>query len=158
MTEQPPGDAPGLATGDRARDLDAQVTGLLNAVGKGLAAELASLGLTHLEFSLCRHCMQGERTATQLALVLPVDGARISRLVTGLVDRGLLSRRRLRSDRRVVMLSLTPEGMELTSLVLRRADDYARMLTAGISEEDLRVFASVTEQIIANHAATQEPE
>ena len=38
---------------------------------------------------------------------------RISRLVFRMVQMGLLGRRRLTNDRRVVMLSLTPEGEEL---------------------------------------------
>ena len=147
--------APARAGSVRAGDLEARASGLLDAVGSGLADELASHGLTHIEFDLCRRCLEGERTATQLARVLPADGARISRLVTGLVDRGLLSRRRPRSDRRVVMLALTREGRELTSRILESADDYAGMLTAGISDEELRVFTSVTTRIIANHTAVR---
>ena len=138
-------------------DLEIYVAGLVNSVEKGLAKEVAPYGLTSLEFSLLRACFEddGEHTATQLAQILPIDGARISRLVNGLVDRGLLRRRRLRSDRRVVMLRLTEEGMDLTSHVLQSMRRYHARLTEGIGEEDMRVFVAVSSKIIANHATME---
>ena len=150
--EQPRGPRPLSA------DLESCVAGLVNAVDKGIAAEVAPYDFTSLEFSLLRTCMEtGECTATYLAQLLPVDPARISRVVTRLVDRGMLVRRRLRSDRRVVMLSLSDEGTEVASRILRRVHEYGDQLTTGISEEDMRIFADVTSQILANHAAMQRP-
>ena len=147
-------DCPDHWTEDLPADLEACVAGLVNAVDKGMAKEVAPYGLTPMEFSLLRICLEKECTATQMAQVLPVDGARISRIVTGLVDKGLLRRRRLRDDRRIVMLRLSDEGRDLTSLVLQNMKRYDAMLTEGIGEEEMRVFMSVTARIIANHAAT----
>ena len=141
-----------------ALDLEAYVAGLVNAVEKGMAAEVTPHGLSPLEFSLLRYCMDGERTATQLAQVLPVDGSRVSRLVTGLVDKGMLRRRRLRSDRRGVMLRLSDEGSELTSRIVENMRGYVATLTADIRAEDLSVFASVSSRIIANYDAMDESE
>ena len=142
----------------RSTDLEACVAGLVNAVDKGIAAEVTPYDFTSLEFSLLRTCMEtGECTATYLAQLLPVDPARISRTVTRLVDRGMLVRRRLWSDRRVVMLRLSEDGNEVTSRVLRRVHEYGDQLTAGISEEELHVFADVTSRILANHVGIQRP-
>ena len=149
---------PGHRSDDAQLDLEAYVGGLVNAVEKGMAAEVTPHGLSPLEFSLLRYCMDGERTATQLAQVLPVDGSRVSRLVTGLVDKGMLRRRRLRSDRRVVMLRLSDEGRELTSRIIENMRGFDAMLMKGIDAEELSVFASVSERIIANHTAMQESE
>ena len=125
-----------------------------------MAEEVSPYGLTPTEFSLLRMCLENdnEYTATELAKVLPVDGARVSRLVTGLVSSGLLRRRRLRNDRRVVMLRLTDEGRELTSRILQSMKDYDDMLLEGVGEEELRVFMAVAARIIANHAAVQNSE
>ena len=60
---------------------------------------------------------------------MPTDPSRISRMVTKLVDMGLLRRRRLRNDRRIVMLRLTPEGNELTSQLVEQAQLYYAALT-----------------------------
>lgn len=140
-------------------DLEACVAGLVNAVDKGLAKEVEPYGLMPLEFNLLRICLEkGECTATQLAELLPVDASRISRIVTRLVDKGLLQRRRLREDRRVVWLRLSEEGNELTSKIGHHVRRYDAKLTAGISDDDLGVFASVTCKILGNYAAMQEAE
>ena len=155
MTTSNPADDPGRPIEDLSTSLGAGITELFNALDKAMAQEVAPHGITNLEYDLLWYCMEGERTATELAQVLPVDGSRISRLVTGLVDRGLLRRRRLRSDRRIVMLSLTDEGRETTSGIFENMQRYYAMLTEEIGEEELRVFASVTARIVAKHAAVQ---
>ncbi len=147
---------PDRRTEEPPADLEECVAGLVNAVDKGMANEVAPYGLTSMEFSLLRHCLEEECTATHLAQVLPVDGSRVSRLVTGLVEKGLLRRRRLRSDRRIVMLRLSDEGRELTSDIVEKMKLYDAMLTEGIDEEEMRVFVSVSARIVANHAAMQE--
>ena len=145
-------------TEDLSTNLGTFIADLFNALDKAIAREVTPHGITGLEYSLLWHCLEGERTATQLAQVLPVDGSRISRVVTVLVDKGLLRRRRLRTDRRIVMLRLTEEGMELTSGIAQNMQRYYAMLTEGVGDEEMRVFASVASTIIANHAAMQWPE
>ena len=139
-------------------ELGACVAGLVNAVDKGMADEVAPYDLSTLEFSLLRFCMeQVECTATQMGEVLPSDAPRISRMVSRLVDMGLLSRRRLRSDRRVIKLRLTEQGSELTSQLVSRVRAYEAMLTESISEKELRAFASIASKIVANHASLNQP-
>ena len=134
------------------------IADLFNMLDKATTKEVAPRGVTGLEYSLLWYCLEGERTATQLAQVLPVDGSRISRVVTGLVDRGFLRRRRLRNDRRIVMLRLTEEGLELTTQLSQSMQRHYTIFTEGIGEEDMRVFASVAARIIANCKAVQNSE
>lgn len=136
-----------------AIDLGKCIAGLVNTVTKGMAAELSPYDLNPLEFNLLRACMErGECTATELAAELPVDASRISRIVTVLVDKDLLVRRRLRSDRRMVMLRLSGEGKELTSMLLQHIQAYDAKLMKNISAEEIRAFAAASAKIIANHA------
>lgn len=133
------------------------VTSLVNAVDKGLADEVTPYGLIPSEFNLLRTCVEnGPRTATQLAEVLPVDASRISRMVTRLVNLGLLRRQRLRSDRRVVLLHLTDKGNDLTSRVNKRVQVHVGKLLQGVSEDEMRTFMLLTEKITANHEALKE--
>ncbi len=81
----------------------------------------------------CRLCPEGrtgreEWTASQLAQSLPVNASRISRQVAKMVGMGLMRRRRLRNDRRVVMLSLTAGGKKLTLDIQRRVHSYEAVL------------------------------
>ena len=137
-------------------NLAACVGDLINAYAKGTAQQMHLDDISPVEFSLLRACMERrESTATDLAEVLPVDASRISRIVTGLVKKGLLMRRRLRNDRRIVMLRLSEQGKELTSLLDRRLAAYNAMLTENIGEEDLITFQSVIRKILANQAAIE---
>ena len=135
------------------------MAGFANAVERGLVRELAPYELTAMEFNLLRFCLLeegGEITATQLAQMLPVDASRVSRIVTALVERGLLVRRRLPQDRRVVMLHLSDDGKDLTLQALGGMDAFVASLMAGVSDDDARVFVSVFSRMVANHAAFME--
>ena len=135
------------------------MAGLANAVERGLAKELAPYHLTPMEFNLLRFCLieRGEEiTATQLSQMLPIDASRVSRIVTAVVDRGLLVRRRLPEDRRVVMLHLSSEGRDITVRALASMDAFVARLMEGIGEDDIQVFVSVFSQMVANHATFME--
>ena len=160
MTEQNPQASPDPQTESPALALGGWIAGLANAVERGLAKELAPYHLTPMEFNLLRFCLgeqdQAEITATQLSQMLPIDVSRVSRIVTAVVDRGLLVRRRLPEDRRVVMLHLSAEGRELTLRALESMDAFVARLMEGISEDDIRVFVSVFSTMVANHSTFME--
>ena len=138
-------------------DLRASVADLINALYKTTSEEAARYDLTVTEFNLLRACSESgdECTATELAQVLPIDASRISRVVTTLVDKGLLRRQRRTDDRRIVMLRLSGEGRELTSLILQDLSFHDAMLTDGIDDDDMRVFVSVASRMVANYTAMQ---
>ena len=142
--------------GTPSNDLGPCVAVLVNAVAKGMAELVAPHDLIPLEFALLRVFLgEEERTTTQLAQILPVKMSRISVVVTKMVGRGLMRRRRLRNDRRIVMLALTEEGKALTLKLQRRVQAYDARLSEGVSEEEMAVFASVTSKVMANHTALQ---
>ena len=70
-----------------------------------------------------------------------------------LVDKGLIQRRRLRSDRRVVMLTLTEEGRALAQDLHLIVQAYDARLCDGVSEEEMAIFAAVSSKVMANYAA-----
>lgn len=97
-----------------ADDLGKCVTGLVNAVARGTEEQLEPWGFSALEFSLLGVCYSaGTTTVTKLAEVIPIDSGRISRIVNRLHNRGLISRQRMASDRRVVKLQLSDDGRDL---------------------------------------------
>ena len=137
-----------------AVDLVECAENLLKSVLRGLAKEVDPYGLNAIEYSLLKACVRrGECNATDLAEVLPVDASRISRLVTGLVNKDLLIRRRLPEDRRIVMLRLSQKGIELTAMLNQRIEAYNSRLMENITEDELSVLESVTNRIMANHIA-----
>ena len=144
--------------GQSAADvLQRRVAALLSAVDRGLTGTLAPYDLVPVELDLLRFCRdRGECTATQMTGVLPTDPSRISRLVHRLVEMGLVARRRLTDDRRVVMLSLTPEGEDLVERMDSLVQEFYDSLTEGISEADLAVFLSAGRRMVDNYGAMQD--
>ncbi len=138
-------------------DLGLCVWGLESTVSKGVAQIVGTHGLTHIDFALLRLFLEVEEwTATQLAQALPLGLPGVSRLVTKLVDRGLIQRRRLLSDRRVLILTLTAEGMALTRNLHRRVLSYHTTLCEGVSKEEVEAFASVSSRVMANYTALEQ--
>ena len=62
-------------------------------------------------------------------------------------------RRRLRNDRRVVMLASTEEGKALTLELHRRVQAYDTELSEGVTEQEMAALASATSKILANYTA-----
>ena len=142
-----------------AEVLQRRVAALLNAVDRGLTGTLAPYDLIPVELDLLRFCRdRGECTATQMTGILPTDPSRISRLVHRLVEMGLVNRRRLTDDRRVVMLSLTPEGEELVQRMDKLVQKFYEALTEGVSEADLAVFLSAGRRMVNNYDAMRRRE
>ena len=149
--EQPQG---GPAPTPPPTGLGTCVTGLVNAVARGMAQLVAPHDLTHIDFALLRLFLRVEEwTTTQLAQALPLALSSISRTVTKLVDKSLIQRRRLRSDRRVVILTLAEEGMALAQDLHRRVQAYDDTLSEGVSAQEMAVFTSVTSKVMANYAS-----
>lgn len=133
------------------------MAGLLNTLAKGTAELVAPHRLLPIDYAILRLLLNEQQwTVTQLAQALPVKAPHISRVVTSLVGRGLVRRRRRRSDRRVVLLTLSDEGKVLTSELVRRVQSYEAMLSQGVCEEEMAAFASVTAKVIANYASLEE--
>ncbi len=134
-------------------DLGQCVAGLVNAVARGLAQQLAPFSIIPVEYTILSVCFAGQAdTVTGLARVIPVDAGRISRLVNRLSERGLIHRRRLQSDRRTVRLRLTEEGRALVPKLARRVQAHNAMLLAGISAAEMNAFFQTTQKILENFA------
>ena len=140
-------------------DLGWCVAGLANALAKVTGDLAARHGLIPSEFALLRLFLAKEEwTITELAEELPVKAPRISRVVRKLVDMGLVSRRRPSSDRRVVFLTLTGKGRALTLNIQRTVHHYEAVISEGVSEAEMAVFAAVTARIVDNYAARHSSE
>jgi len=132
------------------------VSGLVNAVARGMAQIVEPHGLTHIDFVLLRLFLGAEEwTATLLAQALPLAPSVISRSVAKLAGKGLIQRRRLRSDRRVVVLTLTETGKTLAQRLQRRVQAYDSTLREGVSEEEMAVLVSVSLRVVANYEALE---
>ncbi len=88
-----------------------------------------------------------EMTMTGLAEFLGLARANATGLVDRLVKRGMVERRRVEEDRRVVLITLTQSGRETArNLAVEQRKGLARMMKR-IPEKDLELFIATLEQV-----------
>ena len=73
----------------------------------------------------------------------------VTRLVDRAVNLGLVSRKRPENDRRVVLLSLTPAGLERLDQVAGPLDALHRKQMGNLSEEELRTVIDLMTRLRA---------
>lgn len=159
MTNYPKKDSIGTASelDTLPTDLGTSAITLVKAASKGIDEIVAPFELSSLHFAVLRRFLHRDRwTSTELLQLIPVGAPRMSRLVAKLVDDRLLRRRRLRNDRRVVVLSLTNQGRDLTNEVDKRMRAFEEDLTEGVTDDELAAFFRVTQRILLNEAARTE--
>ncbi|MCY4455594.1 MAG: MarR family transcriptional regulator [Chloroflexi bacterium] len=123
----------------------------------GRSQVIASQGFARNDFKLLSCFLeQDEWTATQLTGAIAADASRVSRLVNGLVQRGLLRRRRRVDDRRVVRLMLTDEGISVARGLAERVREYDDHMLAGVTDDEREALIELTSKVLANHAALQD--
>ena len=133
-------------------------TALANSVSKAMKGELAALNLNDRDFTLIRLFLPDQEwTLSELTEILPMDAPAISRVVSKLVDKDILTRRRPKEDRRVVLLKLTNEGEALGLQLHEKLHAYEAELTRGIPEEEIEILRSVIRKILHNHSSLDHP-
>lgn len=81
----------------------------------------------------------------ELTELASLDKGQLSRGVTALVDRGLLSRTR---NRRQAQIELSAEGRALFERIMVLAEERNRQLVRGIPEADVDAFFRTVEQMM----------
>lgn len=132
-------------------DLRFLCAGVIGGFSKLAHQVLDPAELTLVQWGVLERCAKGQAdTVTSLAECIPIDPASISRAADHLARLGFLQRRRLRRDRRVVRLEATDDGQAF----VRRLDPQLQaiyvILTEGIEEAELQVFARVAQKMSAN--------
>jgi DNA-binding MarR family transcriptional regulator len=78
----------------------------------------------------------------ELARALHCDNSNVTGIIDRLEDRGLVERRSAEHDRRIKMLTVTPEGVELRELLADRLAEPPEPL-ARLSTEDQRALRDI---------------
>ncbi|MDQ0797819.1 MarR family winged helix-turn-helix transcriptional regulator [Streptomyces sp. B1I3] len=122
--------------------IECAARGLLRGIGR-LAQTLfrsGDFGLTRSQVAVLDALEDGPCRVTALAAYTGTAQPRVTVLLQGLGDRGLVSRERRAPDRRVVEASLTPAGRDLLEQGRRRmAAALLRGLDAGVDDSERAV-------------------
>lgn len=103
-------------------------------MGQSFSRELRQFNLSLTEWRVCvalHH--QAHQRLSDLALHTSTDPSTLSRVVDGLLQRGVLVRDRSDEDARALALSLTEAGRELTLRIIPLAQLYERVSLSGLT-------------------------
>ena len=132
-----------------------RVSDLGTLVERRLAEVLQPFGISLGEYRVLLIVLErGPMTAVEIIPYVTMDQSLVSRTVQRLYERGLMSRRRSRTDRRNVTLRATDAGAELARELVCPLQEAEERLTRGIPRGRLR---QVTQAFAAMTANLQPP-
>ncbi|HEV2899781.1 MAG TPA: MarR family transcriptional regulator [Pseudaminobacter sp.] len=95
---------------------------------------------------------EGPQRLSDLSAMITVEISTVSRLVTTLKRRGLLSRERLEDNGRTVRIDLTEAGRQLIEELMPIAADIEAIGTGTFSDSEIAWFKKALRQIYGNFA------
>jgi DNA-binding MarR family transcriptional regulator len=90
----------------------------------------------------------GITTAGDLARNICHDAGSLTRLIDGMIKRGLVSRSRSETDRRVVTLALTSRGEDLVEALAPRMINFWNGLLAGFSHAEVDTLINLLTRLL----------
>ena len=134
---------------------------LTHAIVEGLEQQLSPYHIDAVEYTILGVCLaSGPITVKDLRTTVPIDYTQISRTISRLEDKGLVTKVRLTDDRRVVRVQVTTTGQELMPELMQSALKFYKGLVGDISHEELVGCTAVMEKLSAagDPAESDEPQ
>ena len=122
-------------------------------IGQAFTRELRKFDLTLTEWRVCStlHHVPHQRLS-EVALNTSTEASTLSRIVDGLMQRGLLLRHRSNDDARALALSLTQQGVDMTQRVIPIAQLYERVSLNGFSADQVEQLRQMLRLLYNNMA------
>ena len=92
----------------------------------------------------------GKSTPSELADFLKLDRAATTRLLDKLESQGLIARNRKDSDRRSVMLQVTPKGKALSAELLQLSNSVNEQFASGLGPKEAEQYIATVRKMLAN--------
>ncbi|WP_075982808.1 MarR family winged helix-turn-helix transcriptional regulator [Bacillus massilinigeriensis] len=104
--------------------------------------------ITDDQFNILRHIHQsGKVTSTELAEIFEVKKSAITAIITRLVDKGLITRTRDETDRRIVYLTLSKLGIEFFAKTEKKINCLVAMFLTRFEKEQIETFLKTYEKL-----------
>lgn len=154
-TEKPPaGEVQKFYSGDRwsaEESVGYLIRQTMSALNRAAETEMRPHGLTAVQWApLMIISRGGNPTAASLARDLNTDTGAMTRMLDRLEAKGLLTRSRSVQDRRVVVLTLTDQGRELTTRIPHHLARVYNQHLSGFTNEEFLQLKVFLRRIIAN--------
>lgn len=131
-------------------ELISQLTELLHRFTRKVKQEMNQLDqeLTMSDFLVLRYIREkGPINVSDIAKHLQVSLSHVTNISDRLIAKGLIDRVRSVEDRRVVVLTLLPEGERVALEIHRRRKEYLEQLLEKVSDEELKLLIQIFTKI-----------
>jgi MarR family transcriptional regulator, organic hydroperoxide resistance regulator len=145
-------------------DLSEYLPYLINRVGSALVARFSEDALigTHLSIATWRVLAalsnNGPLRQIDITEITSIEVSTMSRLITRLVQMGLVSRTRSTMSNREVVVELTPKATALVAQLIPIAEELQETATRGLSKQDLAVVKRALRRMHENLTRHDIPE
>ena len=110
-------------------------------------ARLRELGLSLPAYKLMRALENSDQSMREVSEILHVSPRTVTDMIDGLEARGLVVRRPHPADRRVTLLSLTPDGRGQLAAAAALADGSHRAAISGLTAQDQQTLRDLLDQV-----------
>ena len=141
---------------ERTARLLASVLPRLNRAMRGQVRP--ATGLSMPQFIALRHLRHGQQSAGALAAKFGVSRPTITRMVDGLIKKGLVERHVDPHDRRVAIISLTEAGRELQAATEATAERHLAELLARLPAHRLSQLSEALTDLVALLEPSEAPQ
>jgi DNA-binding MarR family transcriptional regulator len=124
------------------------IMGARERLGEGLQLTRTQIGILIL-------LIEGPQTTGELARRMLISPSAVTQTIDTLVRRDLIERHADEADRRIIQLHLSPAGREITDNLASMRRRYIESLIEHLTEEEIRVFISITEKMTAQLKVTK---
>jgi DNA-binding MarR family transcriptional regulator len=114
-----------------------------------MEALFASESLTFSQWTVLMALREwGQSTAADLARNICHDAGSLTRILDELEERGLITRARSETDRRVVALTLTTKGLSMVETLLPRVVEFWNGLLSGFSHLEIKALVKLLGRLV----------
>ena len=124
---------------------------ILSSLAQGVEQQLVNSALTHAQWMPVLKLHLGHAsTVAELARECHLDAGAMTRMLDRLGAKGLCTRNRSETDRRVVNIALTPSGsqaaMEIPAVLCQVLNSHL----SGLSADEFAILKSLLQRVLAN--------
>jgi DNA-binding MarR family transcriptional regulator len=110
-------------------------------------ARLRELGLSLSAYKLMQALEHSDQSMRAVSDILHVSPRTVTDMIDGLEARGLVARGQHPADRRITLLSLTPEGRSQLAAAAALANESHRAAISGLSSKDQQTLRDLLDRV-----------
>ena len=130
---------------------------IVNRNRNNITNDLKHESLTHAEariILILSH--QGCLTQDELAQIMYIDKSAVTRMLQKMMDKGFVSKRQEKKDKRYQYIELTEKGTRMKESVMHVFEEHNSQMMQGISEEEEQKLRIILEKIGQNIGGSDE--